>query len=336
MQVTIIILTYRRPGLLKRAISSALRQTYPDFQVHVYDNASGDETQEVVEEFLKKDSRLKYHCHPENIGMIANYEYALSRVETPYFSLLSDDDLLFPWFLEIAMQAMDEVPQAAFFAGSTLIMSEEGKVIRVPLDFWSREGIYLPPEGFLEMISQYPVPTCVLFQRKVIQEFPIDKENVLVWDCDFLLRIAARYVIVVNKRPCGIFLHHEGSYSKVQEFERWHDAFHRLTKKVHLMDSLSDLSKRTAIARMLKDLRLLHRGMILMSLLDRKCEQAVRYGELFKKAYGINFISLVLLSVSWVCRLFPWAVYLLVFLRKIKRARVKKRADAYEKYAEML
>jgi glycosyltransferase involved in cell wall biosynthesis len=35
----------------------------------IYDNASGDETAEVVSEFAKKDARVKYHCHPENIGM---------------------------------------------------------------------------------------------------------------------------------------------------------------------------------------------------------------------------------------------------------------------------
>ncbi|RKX41747.1 MAG: glycosyltransferase family 2 protein, partial [Thermotogae bacterium] len=63
--ITTIIPTYRRPKLLQRAIKSVLNQTYPHFQVCVYDNASGDETAEVVAEFAKKDPRVKYYCHPK-------------------------------------------------------------------------------------------------------------------------------------------------------------------------------------------------------------------------------------------------------------------------------
>ena len=94
--ITTIIPTYRRPKLLKRAIKSVLNQTYPHFQVCVYDNASEDETAEVVAEFAKKDPRVKYHCHPENIGAIKNFKYGLERVGTEYFSILLDDDLLLP------------------------------------------------------------------------------------------------------------------------------------------------------------------------------------------------------------------------------------------------
>jgi glycosyltransferase involved in cell wall biosynthesis len=43
-QITTIIPTFMRPQLLGRAIRSVLGQSYPHFEVHVYDNASGDET----------------------------------------------------------------------------------------------------------------------------------------------------------------------------------------------------------------------------------------------------------------------------------------------------
>jgi len=52
--ITTIIPTYRRPKLLRRAIKSVLGQTFPHFQVCVYDNASGDETPDVVAEISSK------------------------------------------------------------------------------------------------------------------------------------------------------------------------------------------------------------------------------------------------------------------------------------------
>ena len=65
--ITTIIPTYRRPKYLKKAIESILSQTYPHFQIWVCDNASGDETAEVVAEFSKKDPRVHYFCHEKNI-----------------------------------------------------------------------------------------------------------------------------------------------------------------------------------------------------------------------------------------------------------------------------
>ena len=83
-QITTVIPTYRRPKLLRRAIQSVLNQTYPHFLVCVYDNASGDETEEVVAEIAHRDSRVRYHRYPENIGLVRNFAYGAAQVVTPF------------------------------------------------------------------------------------------------------------------------------------------------------------------------------------------------------------------------------------------------------------
>ena len=114
MTILTILTTYRRPMLLKRAINSVLKQTYSDFEVCIYDNASDDQTEEIVQGFAKRDSRVKYHRHPENIGMMPNYQFALDRIEAPYFSLLSDDDYLLPLFFEARQSAILLTPNPGF------------------------------------------------------------------------------------------------------------------------------------------------------------------------------------------------------------------------------
>lgn len=104
--VTTIIPTYRRPKLLRRSIRSVLNQTYPHFNVCVYDNASDDATASVVEDFQKEDSRVKYYAHKENIGATENFIYGMEHVETPFFTLLSDGDLILPNFGGKAWQAL--------------------------------------------------------------------------------------------------------------------------------------------------------------------------------------------------------------------------------------
>jgi len=50
-KVSVIIPTYKRAYLLGRAIESVLDQTYQDFEIIVVDDASSDETREVLKIF---------------------------------------------------------------------------------------------------------------------------------------------------------------------------------------------------------------------------------------------------------------------------------------------
>ena len=63
-RVSVIIPTHRRPVLLKAAVQSVLDQTFQDFEIVVVDDASGDNTKEVVEAFA--DPRIRYLAHDSN------------------------------------------------------------------------------------------------------------------------------------------------------------------------------------------------------------------------------------------------------------------------------
>ncbi|MCL5886998.1 MAG: glycosyltransferase family 2 protein [Actinobacteria bacterium] len=213
--ITTIIPTYRRPELLRRAIESVLSQTYPHFQVRIYDNASGDETAEVVAEYAKKDPRVKYHCHAENIGGLKNYNYGLEHVDTPFFSLLSDDDLVLPDFYEITLRGFKDFPDALFSAGTTINMTEEGHVLSASLASWEREGYFAPPDGLLQMLERgVPTWTSVLFRKEAIEKVgTLDADVGPPADYDFELRIAARFPIVITNKPCGIWVARPSSHT---------------------------------------------------------------------------------------------------------------------------
>jgi glycosyltransferase involved in cell wall biosynthesis len=205
--ITTIIPTYRRPRLVRRAILSALQQTYPRLRVCVYDNASGDETGEVVAELARRDPRVRYHRHPENIGGGANFNYGLARVDTPYFSFLSDDDILLPEFYEAAMAGFERFPDAGFYAGSTIVMTGRGEIEAVPLHFWPQEGYFPHPEGVLQLIrNPQPIWTSILFRKAVTDVAgPLDLSVGGPSDFDFQLRMACRAPFVVARKPCAIF-----------------------------------------------------------------------------------------------------------------------------------
>ncbi|MGD0170552.1 MAG: glycosyltransferase family 2 protein [Halobacteriota archaeon] len=211
--VTVIIPTYKRPRLLRRAINSVLDQTYQDFQICVYDNASGDETREIMKVLMQKDARIKYFCHAENIGVVKNCIFALERVNTPFFSFLCDDDILLPNFLETTLSAFNRYPTAMLSAGLCLIVQDrEIKAISPP---GSREGYLAPPDSLLEIIRHHLTWTSVLIRREVIQTEvgTFDEEADYATDIDYLFRIAAHHPIVLTRTPSAIYVMNPSSYS---------------------------------------------------------------------------------------------------------------------------
>ncbi|WP_129633326.1 glycosyltransferase family 2 protein [Candidatus Oscillochloris fontis] len=213
--ITTIIPTYRRPQLLRRAIQSVLAQTYPHFQIWVYDNASGDETADVVAEMAARDPRIHYYCHPTNIGSMPNFQFGLNRVATPFFSFLSDDDLILPNFYQTALAGFQAHPAAIFSATNVLCRDYQDRLLAVSN---LQSGFYPTPEGLLMMLRrEHPTWTGILFRREVLETVhEFDLATGIISDFDFELRIAAHHAFVFNEEPGAVFYMHPSSLSQVE------------------------------------------------------------------------------------------------------------------------
>ena len=110
-RITALIPTYRRPKLLLRAMHSVLGQSYKNIQLSIFDNASKDNTKDVVANLSKSDKRIKYYCNESNIGALANFKRAFKSIDTPYFSILSDDDCIAMDLYENAINVLDNNPE---------------------------------------------------------------------------------------------------------------------------------------------------------------------------------------------------------------------------------
>jgi len=190
--ITTIIPTYRRPQLLQRAIRSVLAQTYPHFQVCVYDNASGDETAAVVRTLAGADHRVKYYCHTENIGAFKNFVFALERLDTRFFSILSDDDILLPSMYKLALSNLEKFPEAMISVALTIGVDNGGRV-RFVATSGRNAGLHTPPEGMLSMleVGQAPIWTGMVSAEKFSRKSGASTRrqgSSLTWIFSFVLR----------------------------------------------------------------------------------------------------------------------------------------------------
>lgn len=232
--ITTVIPTYRRPILLRRAILSVLRQTYPNIRVAVFDNASGDETREFVAEIQKTDPRVEYYCHSWNIGSYPNFNAGIEAVKTPFFSLLSDDDVLVPTFYEEAMRTFVQHPEAMFLSMTTMVVDTDIRVVSAPLSI-SETKFYKPGDAVKEMLGgAFPWTwTGIVFRREVRDGIGlIDTMAGPHADGGYVCHAAARFPNVVVPGVAAVLMAHEESTSGSSvpvsvEWVRWWEAMMR-------------------------------------------------------------------------------------------------------------
>lgn len=127
--VTIAIPTYNRAAWIEGAVLAALAQTCQDFEVLVSDNASTDETPNVLEQF-KDDHRVRVVRQQHNLGLVGNWNACLTEARGSYIALVPDDDRIAPEFLERCMALIAREPDLPIVLGlSDLQLADESAPI---------------------------------------------------------------------------------------------------------------------------------------------------------------------------------------------------------------
>ncbi len=136
--VTIAIPTYNRAGgFLPVVLEAALSQTWQNIEVLVGDNASTDETPDIVGAI--EDERLVYFRHKENIGANGNFNDLLNRARGEWFLLLHDDDLIDHDFVESCLSVVEPGHQLGFICTGVRSIDADGNTLQ------SRENLILGP-----------------------------------------------------------------------------------------------------------------------------------------------------------------------------------------------
>lgn len=99
--VSIIIPTYNRANLIKRAINSILDQSYINYEIIVVDDGSTDNTKEVIESF--NEDKISYYIHKKNKGAAAAMNTGIKYSQGDFVAFQGSDDKWIPKKLEKEM-----------------------------------------------------------------------------------------------------------------------------------------------------------------------------------------------------------------------------------------
>ena len=90
--VSVIIPTHNRAKLLPRAVNSVLEQTFKDFEIIIIDDASSDNTKEILEELKRQDPRIRSLRLGQNRGAQAARNVGIKASCAKWIAFLDSDD----------------------------------------------------------------------------------------------------------------------------------------------------------------------------------------------------------------------------------------------------
>ena len=223
VDISIIIPIYNVEQYLRECLDSILAQTFHNFEIICVNDGSTDASVEILDEYLKKDGRIKiFHQKNSGAGMARNF--GLRKAEGKYILFLDSDDYFEPDLLQelyLRAQKLD----ADLVVCSSRKVDENGNIIEVqnpnmpinlsltPMEkpFNRRDFLY----DIFNLLT--PVPWNKLIKRSLLKEYNIEFPSLRIYEdiCfSHCLVVCANRIVVFNKELINYRFNRIGSHAE--------------------------------------------------------------------------------------------------------------------------
>jgi len=204
---SIVIPTYNRAEYINKAVQSLLSQTFSDFEIIIIDDASTDDTEDIIQSY--DDKRIVYIKNAANKERCISRNRGIEKANGKYICFLDSDDYHLPNHLEKLYQLISSKnePEAFFFSNAWDEDMTGNRAERACPDFekFNAYTYYL----------HYTVnPQRWAVHHKVFEKIKFDPEIIICEDMDTSLRIlAAGYPVYQLKELTTVYVAAEDSFT---------------------------------------------------------------------------------------------------------------------------
>lgn len=164
-RVSVCIPTRDQATYLGVAIASALDQDVDGgLEVLVHDDASADETAQVVAAFA--DPRVRYMRHPAPLGVAANRNSLLAAARGEYVAWLDSDDERLPGTLRRQVALLDANPSVVLAHGGHGVIDPEGRELPAWPAPFAHDAIELSAVAFANLVATNEMTTSTVVVRR--------------------------------------------------------------------------------------------------------------------------------------------------------------------------
>ncbi len=218
-KLTIFLISHNRPQDAIKALKSILAQNDQRFNLIISDNSSNQELTELISATYP---HIQYRKRDSALTALAHFNLCISEVESDYFSLFHDDDLMLPNYVSSFWSAQNQFPNAIAYGGNALVEKNEnviGVSFKAAADY---EAINYPDDLAAKYFSRHqlgvaPFPSYV-YRRSDDCSLMFDVHAGKYSDVQSLLQLADCGSFVWIKEPMMVYRLHGSNDSNVESF----------------------------------------------------------------------------------------------------------------------
>ena len=210
-RVSFVVLSYNYARYIGETIASILAQEGShDFEIIVVDDASTDDSDQVIRAF--EDPRIRYFRHERNLGHAATVTDGLRAARGDLVARIDSDDRYRPYFLDEVVPLFDAHPDVGLVYGDAAVMDSAG-VITIPTSDIVHEGRDYHGNEYVKLLEQNFIcaPTVIARRQAWLDALPIP-EGLVFHDWYFTLLIGRNHPFYYRSRVLADYRVHPANY----------------------------------------------------------------------------------------------------------------------------
>lgn len=191
--VSIIIPTYNRAHLISETLDSVLAQTYENWECIIVDDGSTDDSEFVINGFVKKDNRFRYLDRPlgrpKGANACRNFGFEISVGK--YIMFLDSDDVCENFCLLERLTIMIQNSDINLLVRDTSMLID-GVKQNFAINKDPEKGTR---EAYLRMFMQYEIPWTIMsafYERSILEKYKFDENLKRFQDVSFGITILSK------------------------------------------------------------------------------------------------------------------------------------------------
>lgn len=154
--LSVVFPNYNDARFLADQLGSMLRQSYRPKEILIVDDASTDNSVEIIEGFIAQEPRIRLIRNERNLGVERNINRLIAEATGDYLYLSAADDMVLPGFFEQTMSLLAQYPQAGLCTGLGRLMDERGRDSGLrALAVIAKTPSFFPPAEVRQLLSKY-------------------------------------------------------------------------------------------------------------------------------------------------------------------------------------
>lgn len=155
MKVSVLFPVFNtKEEYLRKAIESILSQTFSDFEFLILDDASTNNTEEVIKSYT--DPRIKYFKNEKNLGISASRNKLIDLSEGEYLAVMDHDDISLNDRFQKQVDYLDKNPDVGVVSSYVGYIHRKGRIDKNPIEhedicmaLFARSGSLIHPASMI-------------------------------------------------------------------------------------------------------------------------------------------------------------------------------------------